>query len=197
MPPHEGRATCPHIGRHPVIKAWSGAVASFKRRFAIRGCLSDPIGSSTGYLEGDALSCVAMVCIDILFHTWMIHFFPLCQPMSFLDDWQVLTCCPDAMPGIRSCLHQFVDAVDLLLDDRKTFAWSLDANARATLRLEGFKIELACRNLGAQCQMSRRHSNSVQTDRFLQLQGLWPKLRLSTGDPTINSKPSQLRAANG
>ena len=163
----------------PLVKAWSGAMASFQRQFAIRGCLSDPIGSSTGYPEGDALSCVAMVCIDILFHAWLTHFFPLCQPMSFVDDWQVLTCSPSELPGIRSCLLDFVHEVDLLLDDRKTFAWSICPLARAALKQEGFKVELDCRNLGAQCQMSRKHSNKVQTDRFSGLVALWPKLRLS------------------
>ena len=162
-----------------VVQAWTGAVSCFQRRFAIRGCLSDPIGSSTGYPEGDALSCIAMVCIDLLFHAWLTHFFPLCQPMSFVDDWQVLTCCPDDLPGIQTCLNQFVAEVDLLLDARKTFAWSLCPHARAQLRKDGFKVELECRNLGAQCQMSRRHSNKVQTDRFAAMVSLWPKLRLS------------------
>ena len=173
-------ACCLSLGfPFPVIKAWSGAMATSKRRFAIRGCLSAPIGSSTGYPEGDALSCIAMVCIDILFHAWLTHFFPLCQPMSFVDDWQVITCCPTELPGIRSCLLEFVHEVDLLLDDRKTFAWSICPAARAALKQDGFKVELDCRNLGAQCQMSRKHSNKVQTDRFSSLTGLWPKLRLS------------------
>eukprot|EP00435_Cladocopium_sp_Y103_P016651 s1710_g4.t1 len=162
-----------------VVKAWSGAMANFERRFAIRGCLSDPVVSCTGYPEGDALSCVAMICIDLLYHAWMEHFCPLCQPMSFVDDWQILTCHASALPQVQVQLQMFVHEVDLLIDARKTFAWTLDSTARANLKSQGFRVELDCRNLGAQCQMSRKHSNKVQTDRIASLSSLWPKLRLS------------------
>eukprot|EP00435_Cladocopium_sp_Y103_P059804 s2_g21.t1 len=173
-------AVCLWLGfPFPVVKAWSGAMASFQRRFSIRGCVSAPIDSCTGYPEGDALSCVAMVCIDLLYHAWMQHLCPLCQPMSFVDDWQILTCHPSSLPEVRTHLHSFVHEVDLLLDTRKTFAWALCPQARAELKTQGFVVELDCRNLGAQCQMSRRHSNKVQTERLESLTELWPKLRMS------------------
>eukprot|EP00435_Cladocopium_sp_Y103_P022302 s1286_g5.t1 len=165
----------------PMLLAWAGAVSSMQRRFQIRGSLSDPIGSCTGFAEGDALSCVAMVVVDLLFHAWHVHFFPLCTPVSFVDDWQLLCCRAADVLGLMQCLTQFVHHLDLLLDQKKTFAWSVCPEARAMLRAAGLRVELSCRNLGAHVQFSRKHTNSVQLDRFSQVAAVWPRLRSSAG----------------
>ena len=164
-----------------VLCAWAGAVSQMGRRFQVRGSLSPRVLSSTGFAEGDALSCIAMVAIDLLFHAWHTHFFPLCSPLSFVDDWQLLTCNPDEALLLLECLKAFVAEIDMDLDLCKTFAWSVCSSTRALLKKNGIRVALGARNLGAHMQLSRRHTNHVQMDRVSKLGHLWTRMRLSAG----------------
>eukprot|EP00435_Cladocopium_sp_Y103_P007530 s1093_g2.t1 len=162
-----------------VLHAWAAAVSTMRCRFVLRQNISDPVLSCTGFAEGDGLSCVAMLAVDTLFHHWYLVFFPLCQPLTYVDDWQVLCTNPDRLDDIKQCLDRFVDAVDLDLDEHKTYVWSLDSASRQQFRGAGFTVVLGARNLGAQVQMSRKHLNSVQIARVDSLQPLWGRLRMS------------------
>ena len=108
-----------------VLLSWTGALTSMRRRFQLRDSLSSGVASVTGVPEGCGLSCVAMVLVDVCFHTWMRVYFPLCMPVSFVDDWQLLTCHPTLLQGAIDCMNRFVTAMDLHLDDRKAYAWSI------------------------------------------------------------------------
>ena len=108
-----------------VLRGWAGALSGMARRFQICGSLSDPAMSNCGLPKGCALSCVGMIVVDMLFHAWMVHFFPMCQPLSYVDDWQVLLTCPDMMQQTFECLERFTQVMDLLLDQKKTHTWSV------------------------------------------------------------------------
>eukprot|EP00435_Cladocopium_sp_Y103_P041452 s2524_g11.t1 len=162
-----------------VLHAWAAAVSQMQRRFVLRENISDPVSSCTGFAEGDGLSCLAMIAVDSLFHAWYAVFFPLGQPLTYVDDWQVLCSDPSRIEAMKSCLDQFVASVDLTLDNNKTYVWALDSDSRQQMRTAGFTVLLGARNLGAQVQMSRKHLNSVQMQRIESLQPLWPRLRLS------------------
>ena len=131
-----------------VLTAWAGALSCLGRRFQIGSNLSRPVYSVTGMPEGDGLSCLGMLIVDILFHQWHRHFFPLCEPVSYVDDWTILTTAPDRMQEVFACLQRFTDAMDLLLDSRKTFAWSTSPPGRKALVAQGFKVETSCRVSG-------------------------------------------------
>ena len=75
-----------------------------------------------------------MVVVDTLFHKWMVHYFPMCQPVSYVDDWQIVVSDPQRIQGVFACLEAFVGEIDLLLDSRKTHTWSLHATGRALMR---------------------------------------------------------------
>ena len=165
----------------PVLVGWTGAVQAFTRRFQVRGSLSCPVPSVTGYPEGDALSCLAMVAIDWVFHVWTTKFFPLCQPITYVDDWQLLCCQPDALDQVHQVLQNFAGQVDLLLDLKKTYAWCISAKGRATLRAKGLRLEANGRNLGAHVQFTRAHANQVLTERINSVTELWGRLRRSHG----------------
>lgn len=162
-----------------VLIAWAGALASIGRRFQLGQHLSCAVYSATGLPEGDGLSCLGMLVVDVLFHAWHQHFFPLCQPISYVDDWTILVTDPRLMQGAFHCLSKFTDAMDLLLDTRKTFVWSTSGQGRQCLRDQGFRVETSCRLLGAHVQTSKKHTNATQVDRVNSLHSLWPKLRLS------------------
>ena len=177
----------------PILIGWTGAVQTFTRRFQVRGSLSEPVSSVTGYPEGDALSCLAMVAIDWVFHVWHANFFPLCQPVTYVDDWQLICCQPDAIPQLQVCLQQFAEQVDLLLDMKKTYAWCISAPGRARLRESGIRLEPNGRNLGAHVQFTRAHANQVLTSRINAVADLWGRLRRSLS--AYAHKVSALRVA--
>lgn len=129
--------------------------------------------------EGAGLSCLGMLMVDILFHQWHKHFFPLCEPVSYVDDWTILTTDPLQMEPIFRCLTEFTGSLDLLLDSRKTFVWSTCGMGRKCLRNQGFNVETSCRMLGAHVQTTKKHTNATLMARVVSLQPLWPRLRLS------------------
>lgn len=162
-----------------VLKGWTGALSSMPRRFQIHGSLSAPAYSTCGLPEGCALSCVGMMVVDILFHKWMTHFFPLCQPLTYVDDWQVLVTDPSRLQPVYACLESFTQALDLFVDKRKTHMWSVCALGRQIIRAQGMPLVSFDRNLGAHVQFSRQHTNSHLLHRVASAGQLWQKLRLS------------------
>ena len=163
----------------PVLLAWAGALANMPRRFQFHGSISAPAMSTCGLPEGCALSCLGMIVVDTLFHKWMLHFFPMCQPLSYVDDWQILVSDPHRIQGVFACLERFVGELDLLLDAKKTHTWSIQAEGRTTLRGQGFASIPYSKNLGAHVQYTRQHTNKTLTARLATVVPLWTKLRLS------------------
>eukprot|EP00435_Cladocopium_sp_Y103_P055048 s1564_g18.t1 len=171
---------CLHVGMPAsVILGWTGALVTMQRRFQIRSHITEPLTSTTGVPEGCALSCLAMMMLDWSLHMWFEHFLPLSRPLTFVDDWQVVTLDSHQIDRIMDGLFHFADMVDMLIDAKKTYSWSVTGTGRAALRAQGFTVATRGRNLGAHVQFTRQHTNSVQVDRLSQLQALWPRLRLS------------------
>ena len=162
-----------------LLTAWAGALVKVGRRFQIGPNLTRTVYSSTGLPEGDGLSCLGMLIIDVLFHAWHVHFFPLCQPVSYVDDWTIITTSPAMLTGIQQCLVRFTEALDMLLDADKTFAWSVTGAGRKVLKEQGFKIQNSCRVLGAHVQFSLKHTNATQIKRIEATSGMWTRLKLS------------------
>lgn len=163
-----------------VLIGWAGALSQMQRRFQIRDSLGDAVMSSCGFPEGDALSCVAMMVVDCIFHEWFRHYMPLAQPISYVDDWQLLVCDPSHMQDAADTLDRLVDELDLILDKKKTHVWAIQPQGRKHLRDQGFSLSMSCKSLGAHMQFSKKHTNDHQMERVRSLQGLWPRLRLSS-----------------
>ena len=162
-----------------VLRGWAGALSTMARRFMLNGSLTLPAYSNCGLPEGCALSCLGMMVVDILFHQWMTKFFPLCQPLSYVDDWQVLLSHPEHVLPTFRCLEEFTQAMDLLLDQKKTHSWSVCPRGRQVLRAQGLDLIAHGKNLGAHVQFSRQHTNCVLMERIADVAPLWQKLRLS------------------
>ena len=162
-----------------VIRGWAGALSAMARRFLLNGSLTAPAFSNCGLPEGCALSCVGMMVVDILFHMWMTHFFPLCQPLSYVDDWQVLLTNPALMGSVFQCVENFTGSLDLLLDQRKKITWSVCRDGRQSLRAQDLHLVSNCRNLGAHVQLTRQHANASLMERVVGIAPMWTKLRLS------------------
>ena len=76
------------------------ALSAMPRRFHIHGSLSPPAFSNMWLARGLRHVVLGMMVVDVLFHLWMTKFFPLCQPMSYVDDWQVLVADPQMMQPV-------------------------------------------------------------------------------------------------
>ena len=169
-----------HVGLPgSVLLGWAGALSQMKRYFLICQSFSSGVPSVTGFPEGCGLSCVAMVLVDAAFHKWQQVFFPLCTALSYVDDWQILCSHPALIQGARRALDRFVDAMDLVVDGKKSYAWALSTEGRKLLREQGNPVVLAAKNLGAHVQLSRRHTNASLMDRVNSVHSIWPKLRIS------------------
>ena len=162
-----------------ILAAWAGALGSIQRRFQIRDATGPPLWSSTGCPEGCSMSCLGMLVIDILFHRRIEAQCVIAQPLSYVDDWQILTKSPADIPILLDALERFTAAVDLQLDPAKTFVWSPNAAARKSFREGHFSYCNQAKSLGAQMQYTRRHAAKVIIARIEEVQDLWPRLRLS------------------
>lgn len=185
---------CAHVGLPcSLLLGWSGALTSMARRFQIREHVSEPVYSCTGVPEGCALSCVAMIVIDWSLHAWFQHMMPLSRPLTYVDDWQIITTDSHNLQLIMDNLVSFADMFDLPLDSRKTYSWSITASGRSSARGCGFRVVSRTKNLGAHVQFTRQHTNSILVERVQSLQLLWPKLRVSA--PPYRQKLRAILAA--
>ena len=85
--------------RHSTLVGWAGALSQLSRRFMVRGSVSRQVFSSCGFPEGCALSCVAMIIIDNVFHSWMQAGNFRCTPVSYVDNWEIVLAQPDLVRG--------------------------------------------------------------------------------------------------
>lgn len=150
-----------------VLVGWTGAVSNLARQFQIRNSFSTAAMSCTGFAEGDGLSCVAMQLLDCLLHWWMDSLDVPCRTLTYVDDWQLVVQSPGHAVRALQHLRTFCTKVDLQLDRRKTYVWSLSASGRKWF------------NLGAHMQLTLQHTNASLQERADSLKDLWDRLRLS------------------
>ena len=162
-----------------VVLAWVGAISQMKRFFQVRTSLSKPVTSVTGFPEGDALSCVSMMILDMIFHIWMEVQCPKSIPITYVDDIQVLHSEPHNMHTVMQAMRDFAQHTDLLLDEGKTYTWALSNEGRDQIRQQGFTIRHGGKVLGAHMQFTLRHTNETLTARLKGLKDLFDRLRIS------------------
>ena len=174
---------------HSALVGWAGALAQLERCFVIRGSFSDPVASSCGFPEGDSLSCLAMVCVDQVFHTWMTASQVMCSPISYVDNWELLLESADSAVAALDRAMDFARQWDLQFDRKKTFAWGTDCVSRRTLRSCGFTVKSDVKDLGAHLVFTRQLRNRTVLERIGSLSDFWSKLTSARG-----TLPQKLRA---
>ena len=152
-----------------IIRAWTGALSGFMRRFRVRGSLGPALPSTTGFPEGDGLSCVAMVLVNMAYHDHMSAQVPELRVLTFVDTWEALARDPSQVLQPAAAQESFIRSWDLELDPAKTKFWATQPRHRALFRAAGNRVALDFKELGAHFQASRRHTNSTQVARFKDL----------------------------
>ena len=162
------------------IHMWKSYLHDFQRFFVVRRCTSLPQYSVTGFPEGCPLSCVAMSCVDWLWHVWQHHQVPRALAISYVDKLECVA--NDIEPLHRSwtSLVDFCSALDLFVDHRQLYAWSTSASGRRELKSLGFNLSVGQRDLGGQVCYTASLRNKVLTDRMASVHPYFDVLKRSS-----------------
>ena len=162
-----------------IMTPWMSMLTKLRRHFKVRGSTGPPLLSSTGFAEGDPLSCLAKAVLNIACHHNFRTVTARGELLSFVDNWHALASSPDDLISAHAAVTDFARAWDLPIDEGKTVVWSTSAKGRAALRQAGFAVTLDFRELGAHLASSRRGTNFTLTDRIRALDDKWPRLEVS------------------
>eukprot|EP00435_Cladocopium_sp_Y103_P014980 s1304_g3.t1 len=173
-------AVLSHMGiSKPVIHAWSQALQHMERRFAIRGSVSPPVSSTTGFAEGCSLSVVSMLAANQLIDLWMRHKVPTIRTLSFVDNLELLGRDPERLMYATNQLKRILTLMDLQIDDGKTYLWSTDGQHRKQFIQAGFNVRTAARDVGAHMQYTRQTTNFTITAKIDTFKERWKLLAIS------------------
>ena len=164
-----------------IVQAWAGFLGGMQRRFVVRNSLGPPVSSTCGVPEGCGLSCLAMLMINQLLHSWLAAFAPRVRCFSYVDNWELVSTDAECLLRANRSILDFARLLDLTLDTSKTVAWSTDRGIRRQLRQSGFTVSLSGRDLGAHVVYSRQIRNQTIQLRISDLQDFWNKLRGAFG----------------
>ena len=182
LPRYPTFAVAKLLGIHQsTLVGWAGALKLLERRFMVRGSLSPPVVSSTGFPEGCALSCVAMLLVDQVFHVWMRAGTVMVTPVSYVDNWELLLNSPEEVATAVDRAMDFARHWDLSIDSAKTFAWGSDRHSRRILREAGLVVKHDAKDLGAHVVYSRQLRNRTVIQRIADLEDFWQKIGASRG----------------
>ena len=172
-------AAC-HIGvPQQLIHAWSSFLTGLRRFFQVRGELSQPVFSQTGFPEGCPLSTCAMVVVDLSWHFYQHHFSPRTIPLSFVDNLTCLARTTADLVQSFSSSDSFAGMWDLEVDRGKTFAWALHSSSKAVLRTLGFNVVDDAKDLGGLMSFGRRKRVSIHVEMCKALEPLWLRFKRS------------------
>ena len=164
-----------------TLLAWSSFLAGNSRRFVVRGCVSNAVRSTCGMPEGCALSCLGMALVDQVFLLWLRHLEPAAVGYTYVDDWEVVSSSDQCIRRAISATQSYAEAMDLLIDAKKSYCWGSHRKLRQALRPLGFPVLLDARSLGAHVVYCRQVRNGTIQQRLEELEGFWPKLSASYG----------------
>ncbi|CAE7873848.1 ML5 [Symbiodinium sp. KB8] len=173
-------AMAAHVGLPwRLLGPWSDFLQRTVRRFLVRGQVSPPIASTSGFPEGCPLSPVAMVLANWSYHVYMQAFCPQVRSLSYVDNFACTTCAPARLAQAYSSVQCFMDMLSLPLDFEKTFIWATEARARKAIACFGPPVREAARELGGIMSFGPRIRNAALKARCLNLGPIWQSLRRS------------------
>ena len=170
-----------HIGISPkVIRPWAAALTSVQRRFKIRGGVGPAVMSICGFPEGDPLSIIAMAIANLTLDKWISCRFPRIQTWTYVDN--IETVCQDGDQAIQSlhALENFCEALDLQVDQTKTFCWTTDRDQRKQIKEQQVHTLKASRDLGGQMNYSKWDTKGVIKEKIDKFNSFWRRLARSS-----------------
>ena len=168
-----------------LLSLWSRHLNSFTRYFVVRRSCGMPLGSVTGFAEGCPLSCVAMCAIGHLWHRWQAYHSSQALPLSFVDNFELISARLPALHQGMSSLREFCSALDISIDESCLYHWSTSSEGRKDFRERGLKVSSGSRDLGGQVDYTAQLRNRVLTNRINDTFQWYQKLRSSKAPVAI------------
>ena len=162
-----------------IVRAWTSALCLLQRRFKVRNCVGPPIGSTTGFPEGDPMSCVGMSLVCLAYHAHLAARAPRSLAVSYVDNWEGVGSTVEDVCQAHQAMLDFCAAWDVQLDESKTVFWATLPVDRRALRQKGLQVLHHTRELGGHLQFTRASSNSTLTARIQAMDEMWPRLASS------------------
>ena len=157
----------------PFVRAWHTAVADIQRHFIVGGACSPGIQACTGYPEGDPLSVVAMVLINMAMHELLHHHVMPLQVISFVDNWECKSSEAQATCRAYAAMEQFAQMIDVKLDHQKTHFWAVQSQDRKYLQAQNHAVSHHAADLGGHVNYTRKITNYTIRSRIQKAKVFW------------------------
>ena len=161
-----------------LLCTWAHFVSVQTRMFRVRRSTGEPIGSNVGYPEGCAFSVFAMLLIDMMLDRWL-HYATHGNHClyAYVDDWHVTFPPPMDHGEVWHSLSTFASALDLQVDEDKSYLWASHPTSRKEMRQgSDLAVVLSAKNLGAHHNFCRRPGNAHLIARLQAMPQLWTRL---------------------
>ena len=145
-----------------VLRPWQSFLRQVSRRFLIRGFVSSPIQSTSGFAEGCPLSTVAMALSNLLYHKYLEVFQPRLLSMAVVGN---LTCVADTVGGVVVLTTPGASATFWIWRS-KTFVWAVQPKQRKELTALALPVLSSARELGGIMSFSRARRNQPLKERI-------------------------------
>ena len=162
-----------------ILDCWKTFLHALERRFMVRNSCGPSLVSVTGYAEGCPMSCTAMCAMDVAWHHYQRKFSQLSRPLSYVDNFEILSHNAGATLHGLGILREWCSIVDMQLDEKQLFAWSTTSEGRALFRRSQLQVAYSGRDLGGQCNYGAKIHNSVLVNRLKALDDYFLVLRRS------------------
>ena len=156
-----------------VLNPWAAFLSQTERRFLVRGQVSEPLTSSSGFPEGCPLSPFAMLIADVAYHLYMQAFVPEIRSLSYVDNLATLASSPAQLAKSLQVTRCFMDMLQLSLDTAKTYTWATNPGDRKALSALGLPVLDSARELGGFMAFGPRVRNAELQSRCSALDPLW------------------------
>ena len=113
------------------------ALSHMEGRFSIRGSVSPPMRSTTGFAEGRSVSVVGMVGANSL----MQHRAPNARLMSCADNLELCAHEPHTLMQSTTQPEAILEVLDLEVDKKQTYLWSTEGTFRKVFLLQQEMLE--------------------------------------------------------
>ena len=167
-----------HLGLpQRAVNLWFEFLDKTERHFVVQGQVGDAICSNSGFPEGCALSCTAMVMAGLAMHKYQQVFAGHVLTLSFVDNIEMVATTAWQLHNSIITLQTWTDMWGLELDQDKSFVWTTSKTMKPEIASLGWAMEDQAKDLGAQMSYNAKRSVVVQRKRLEALEPWWPRLR--------------------
>ena len=116
-----------------VIKFWMSSLHNLSRLSQVGDNLGEPLFSSCGVPEGDALSVCGMICLASCYHDYMENNLDHIGVNIYADNWGWATTKPSVNFNALKLTMQFVTSIRMCIDFNKSWAWAVGRDFKSSL----------------------------------------------------------------